>query len=968
MQSSPNEKTHETSKDYSAVVSSTVTKDSSTNILSEESVQVATEKELNDNAVTSASNAIAEFSSNRKESHSSRTSSIEYTVTKTTKVGQVASVASVSDAYTQSSSNQADFETPVEMSLSTSPNYNEGDLQKELSAAMMMNREIRQSSNETKSPEDPTVVIAQYTEIPNENELENLASDHGLENLINESELNSSVGSLVDDASDSNVKALSSENEPHLPEASLIEVESESDNHSLFSKEEVNSHEDWFIENASDIETQAPLYVEKEPGCFQKASAENNSDIEMDKILIEAETDFIEDSSVAIMSDPNIDTTIGVCRSSIESDSKKPVFHAGSQDILKPKHSISTLFSQIDTLGVDSDTDIHVHGAEMNPATFIPVSTSREQTLKTAKVNHELKTTQGLTVSDSQIPMKTSMVTTSISDLKHDHLHVSESEPIDEISRSAPDTRFYIARLSNPNSPDIHNVPYLTRLTDSPIDNLRNSRFFPHSESPISINLKPFLDIIPSMESKYMHNQQLSLTPETNNTQIKSSKTSNSVEENKIFTRNGLNSIILRNIAHKYFPPERKLSESLSICQQSANLFEFQSCIHESNPVILAENEDTTPSRGLMDYTALSEYGNFWGAKPSRWLYISNVPKNTDRRALINLLWAQGEVNNVLVGLLDSEGLIYVVYYDIRDAMKARKVLQGYLLGDSYLNAEFCSRPFSKKAADLDDLEQWEWDNEGIILLHVLGRRLEESRIKNEFSIYGDILSVKPLLNSKNSQRMLIEYYDTRDAADAKQIADDKLIRNATLKIEFYNHEVYSWKAIYKPKEEALDNPLRETSPECGPNTARQIVARQNSSIIASGNRTISAHNAIDVAKIARGQDDRTTFMIRNIPNKYTQRMLLETLDATHKGQYDFIYLRIDFKNRCNVGYAFINFVDTNAVLSFIENRVGQARLDRKIPKQQRDEGGAGIPAKNLLLLWELAGGGTTIPSFPLVP
>ncbi|CAG8679728.1 8018_t:CDS:2, partial [Ambispora gerdemannii] len=373
----------------------------------------------------------------------------------------------------------------------------------------------------------------------------------------------------------------------------------------------------------------------------------------------------------------------------------------------------------------------------------------------------------------------------------------------------------------------------------------------------------------------------------------------------------------------------RKLSESLSICQQSASLFEFQSCIRESNSIILADNNATTPSIVSIeqkDRTALPEYGNFWGAKPSRWLYISNVPKNTDRSALINLLWAQGDVNNVLVGLLGSEGLVYIAYYDIRDAMKARKVLQGYLLGDNYLKAEFCSKPFSKKAADLDDLAQWEWDNDGIILLNILGRRLEEPRIKCEFSIYGDILSVKPL-TSENSQRMLIEYYDTRDANDAKQIANNKLLRNATLKVEFYNHEVYSWRAINKSSsEETYDTSSCETSPECGPNATRETKVRQNnnSSIIASGNRTIAAHNAIDATKIARGEDRRTTFMIRNIPNKYTQRMLLETLDATHKGQYDFIYLRIDFKNRCNVGYAFINFVDTNAVLSFIENRVGK--------------------------------------------
>ncbi|KAI9000302.1 RNA recognition motif 2-domain-containing protein [Gaertneriomyces semiglobifer] len=85
-----------------------------------------------------------------------------------------------------------------------------------------------------------------------------------------------------------------------------------------------------------------------------------------------------------------------------------------------------------------------------------------------------------------------------------------------------------------------------------------------------------------------------------------------------------------------------------------------------------------------------------------------------------------------------------------------------------------------------------------------------------------------------------------------------------------------------------------------------------------------SGNNELNLYNIAMGYDTRTTFMIRNIPNKYTQRMLIEFLNRTHKGEYDFLYLRMDFKNRCNVGYAFINFVSSAAVLSFAERVVGK--------------------------------------------
>lgn len=66
------------------------------------------------------------------------------------------------------------------------------------------------------------------------------------------------------------------------------------------------------------------------------------------------------------------------------------------------------------------------------------------------------------------------------------------------------------------------------------------------------------------------------------------------------------------------------------------------------------------------------------------------------------------------------------------------------------------------------------------------------------------------------------------------------------------------------------------------------------------------------------GPIDFTTVMLRNIPNKYTRDMLVKRLNEDFLGQYDFVYLPIDFNNKCNVGYGFINFTSTNACELFV--------------------------------------------------
>jgi len=89
-----------------------------------------------------------------------------------------------------------------------------------------------------------------------------------------------------------------------------------------------------------------------------------------------------------------------------------------------------------------------------------------------------------------------------------------------------------------------------------------------------------------------------------------------------------------------------------------------------------------------------------------------------------------------------------------------------------------------------------------------------------------------------------------------------------------------------------------------------------------------SSRNArcqIDIQALKNQTEIRTTVMVCNIPNRYTRSELMDELDAkeTLVGAYNFLYLPIDFKNNCNLGYAFVNMRTTNHVLAMYETMQG---------------------------------------------
>ncbi|KAJ4748583.1 terminal EAR1-like 1 [Rhynchospora pubera] len=124
------------------------------------------------------------------------------------------------------------------------------------------------------------------------------------------------------------------------------------------------------------------------------------------------------------------------------------------------------------------------------------------------------------------------------------------------------------------------------------------------------------------------------------------------------------------------------------------------------------------------------------------------------------------------------------------------------------------------------------------------------------------------------------------------------------------------------------------TSPLSGKNSASPSSSKASSSKQQSNRKGWKGKNnesrflfkESEDGKFSSSNEERTTVMIRNIPNKYSQKLLLNMLDnhCIHCNEqiceeeeppsaYDFVYLPIDFSNKCNVGYGFVNLTSPQA-------------------------------------------------------
>ena len=103
----------------------------------------------------------------------------------------------------------------------------------------------------------------------------------------------------------------------------------------------------------------------------------------------------------------------------------------------------------------------------------------------------------------------------------------------------------------------------------------------------------------------------------------------------------------------------------------------------------------------------------------------------------------------------------------------------------------------------------------------------------------------------------------------------------------------------------------------------KNFIVNKNMNTFNNKGNSKGEKQVLNLDDIVTGKDIRTTVMIRNIPIKYTDEILIEDLNE-FIGKYDCLYMPYDYEKNGNKGYAFINFVNPLHILYFYEKFNGK--------------------------------------------
>ncbi|KXN88923.1 Protein MEI2-like 2 [Leucoagaricus sp. SymC.cos] len=170
--------------------------------------------------------------------------------------------------------------------------------------------------------------------------------------------------------------------------------------------------------------------------------------------------------------------------------------------------------------------------------------------------------------------------------------------------------------------------------------------------------------------------------------------------------------------------------------------------------------------------------------RPCRTLFIRNIKYETNSDDVRRQFEEFGDIKTFF-DLISTRGMVFVTYFDLRAAERARDRLQGSEISGRPIDVHYSLPRDDQKGPERERNQQFQGTLQVTLRASPSGQPIDDNEIRRKFQAFGDIKSIRPVNDRIDSR--YVEFYDTRNCDDAFSALRHQGLQDGVMDI------VYAW-------------------------------------------------------------------------------------------------------------------------------------------------------------------------------
>ena len=199
-----------------------------------------------------------------------------------------------------------------------------------------------------------------------------------------------------------------------------------------------------------------------------------------------------------------------------------------------------------------------------------------------------------------------------------------------------------------------------------------------------------------------------------------------------------------------------------------------QSSPTQQKPVVQQSYQPPTPPQNQTQKQMSAQNFMDSGEIENRTLLVTGADTSTTKNDILEVFNLQDNINKINLSNI-SQGTFTVEYFDIRQAINAKLLLNGSKFKGNVISVTFAPLPVF--------LDPKKPPNNGTIVIFKLPSGITDDQIHTIFGQFGEIRQIRG--TPTKPQQKFVEYYDTRAAEAALMNMGGKYVMGCRVSIEF---------------------------------------------------------------------------------------------------------------------------------------------------------------------------------------